>query len=317
MAEPPGAPEVAWDPEGVLHFRTGGVEGSFLADGRRHGLVRLVHAPTGTSVTGGPLLALYRLLCRGGWMGEAREMPHAVFPRADGVELRWRPSVTHQAALCARLRVRPEAALDLEVGVVGHAFYPGYEVFVSNYLNPVFRPSGYVLPLPGESVDAPGAVRVSPVLSPLYRGMYVSLPRDEAAAHLFTDGRWQRGRHHTRFLPARYYARPLVVACQPETGVDALLVGLDADVAAVSMAYAGLDGEEDEVARHHSLYVSLWGRDLSPGAAWRTVVRLQVGQWGGEATAHLRVCDGFAADQGAGVGDGEVSEVEERLLGTW
>ncbi len=37
----------------------------------------------------------------------------------------------------------------------------------------------------------------------------IGTPCNEAAAHCLTDGRWQRGRHFTRFLGARYCALPL------------------------------------------------------------------------------------------------------------
>ncbi len=287
---------------GELSFRTAGLEGTMLADGRRHGVTRLVHRPSGVELTGGPgpLLALYRILCRDGWLGEAREMRHAVEAGDDGLRLVWEPRALHLARLEAYFQVRSDDALDLEVTVTGCAAYEAYEVFLSNYFHPALRSGGYVRPS-GEPPEAQcaGMVQIEPEAHPVFRNLYVTLPRDEAAAHLFTDGRWQRGRHWTRFLPARYYSRPMGYYRHQAANVDVLIMGLEADVPAVSMAYAPGDFGPDHVSDHHSLYFSLWGRDLRPGARWCTKLRLVVGAWGGDPNEHLRHWQAFAAEAAA------------------
>jgi hypothetical protein len=287
-----------WDAgRGTFSFRTQGMEGVLAADGVRHGVLQLTERQSGFSVTGGPLLAVYRLLARGAWMGEAREMPHRVEGLPDGLRLTWPPRLVHQVHLTATFRVVEAAgvdALDLELDAVGHAAYDGYEVFVSNYFAPGLRTGAYVRAVAGEPSDE-GLVRVEPLAHPAFRGMYLAFPRDDAASALYTDGRWQAGRHRTRFAPLRPWGLPVAVARFPEPGVDVLIMGLPEDVAGVCMAYAAPPGEDDEVAAHRSLYLSCWGRDLRPGIRWRTVVRLAVGRWHGDPRAHREAWSLFLA----------------------
>lgn len=313
--------DVIWDPRTRrLQFKTASLDGTFVADGWHHGVSMLVHRPTGTPLTGGtvPLLALYRLLCRDGWLGEARETHHSVQEHDDGVTLTWAPNPLHQVLLSGRIRIREEDAIDLAVEVVGCAAYERYEVFISNYFHSDLRPGVYVPPEPGETIVHDDTVRIEPVLHPVYRGLYVTFPRDEAAAHLFTDGRWRRGRNFARFLAARFYARPLAYYRHPAAGVDAVLMGRREDLAAVSMAYAPAGGDIDDVAEHRSLYASLWGRDLRPGAVWRTALRLQVGRWYGDAAAHLRAWQDFDKLQPASGRPAEIPNAKTffTMLGT-
>lgn len=281
---------------GELRFETEHLQGVLRADGRRHAISELVYRPTGVRIDRDMLLALYRLLARSGWMGEARAMAHTVTPTEDGLELIWAPRLAHQVQLRAQFAIREPASIDCTIDVTGHAYYPAYEVFVSSYFAPSFRSGGYVHP--GRRVDTTVPLQVQPAANPVYEGLYVTFPRDEAAAHLFTDGRWQRGRHFTRFLPARYYGWPLGFYAQGDGPVDVLVMGLPQDTVAVSMAYATSD-PADSVGQHNSLYLSLFGQDLHPGERWRTVVRLVVGEFNRDVQQHQAQYAAFLTASGA------------------
>lgn len=273
-----------WDAAaGELRFQTEHLQGVLRANGRQQAISELVYRPTGVRIDRDMLVALYRLLARSGWMGEARAMAHTVTLTEDGLELTWAPRLAHQVQLRAQFAIREPASIDCMIDVTGYAYYPAYEVFVSSYFAANFRSGGYVQPRRRAATALP--IQVQPETNPVYQGIYVTFPRDEAAAHLFTDGRWQRGRHFTRFLPARYYGLPLGFYAQEDGPVDAVFMGLPQDTFAVSMAYTTSD-PADSVGQHNSLYLSLFGRDLHPGERWRTAVRLVIGEFNRDVQQH-------------------------------
>lgn len=287
---------ITWNAnDGRLDFQTELLQGTLRADGTRHGIVELIHRPTGARIDRDFVLALYRLLCRSGWMGEAREMSHTVRPTDAGLELTWAPRPAHAVQLSARFAILEPNAIDCTIGVVGHAFYPDYEVFLSNYFAKGLRSGGYLQPTGRDSAIEPE--QIQPVANGLFREMYISFPRDERAANLITDGRWQRGRHFTRFLPARYYGLPIGFYSQGSGPVDVLVMGRPDDTFAVSMAYA-TDDPQDAVGQHNSLYLSLFGKDLHPGERWETTVRLVVDDSNRDASRHRAAYADFLAAHG-------------------
>jgi len=297
--------QFVWQAEaGVLQFQTELIQGSVRADGARQAVTDLVYRPTGTRIDREMILALYRLLCRSGWMGEARTMPHTASRTDDGIEVVWAPRLGHQVELRARFAICEPGQIDCTIEVTGQAHYPDYEVFVSNYFTTPFRPGGYVGPVRGEQSTAP--LQIQPEANKVFRDMYVAFPRDEHAAQLLTDWRWQRGRHFTRFLPARYYGLPVGFYSQCDGPIDVLLMGLPRDVFAVSMAYATTD-PTDSVGQHNSLYLSLFGRDLHPGERWQTTVRLTVGAFNRDVRQHQAQYEEFLTTYSAQPGSVEMS----------
>lgn len=287
-----------WDEtRGELRFETELLAGTLRADGERVAITDLTYRPTGQRVDSGMMFAPYRLLARSAWMGEARDMPHVATPTSDGVEIVWAPTVVHQAELRLRIGFAEPGTVDCQVEVIGHAHYPDYEVFLSAYFAPGFRPGAYLAPIWGRGTE-PELVR--PEANPVFREMYLSFPRDERAAAIVTDGRWQRGRHHTRFLPARYYGLPMGFYAQEDGPLDVLFMGHPEDVFAVDMAYA-TDDPGDAVGRHNSLYLSLFGRDLHPGDRWRTGTRLVFGDFSRDERRHREAYDAFLATTHRGV----------------
>jgi hypothetical protein len=136
-------------------------------------------------------------------------------------------------------------------------------------------------------------MQLRPQVADVFEGMWPSFPRDEAAAHSLTDGRFQSGRWHFRALGARYYSMP--VAFFSDGAVDVLLMGRPADVAAVTVAYAA-DESMDGVAAHRSFYFSLFGCDLTAGKPVSARVRLVVEALGADAALHEARYREFLAD---------------------
>lgn len=272
-------------------FKTPLLAGFFESNGEL--LTSKTHDPRDGSPVGDILLP-YRLLTRDGWHGEAREMPHEMVLVQDGFQLRWAASVAHPADLCITTRLGAPGVFDVVVEVEARALLPRYEVFYSNYFAQTLRAGGYVAALPAESPAVPGWTPVFPVADAIFREMYVAFPRDEAGAELICDGRWQRGRHFTRFLPARYYAEPYAYYHHTKNGLALGLMASREDAYAVSMAYRAEEAN-DSVGQHNSLYLSLFGRDVQAGEKAVARLRMVVDESGRDASRHRATFDAFQA----------------------
>jgi len=231
----------------------------------------LEHVPSSTklgvdtSAMGG--LTLFRALARNAYLTELRATPADVTTDGDTAWVTWQPTLAHQAGVRVGYTPVEPNIVDLTIEVVGHAYYPDYEILFSHYTAPNFAAGCWVRT--GEPHGG-GAERIVPEDAPAYHGMYNFFPRDERTANLLTDGRGQRGRWYWRTAIGRRYALPLVFA--DSDAATQVAMGLPEDVSAVGLTYRG-DDENDGVAGHHSMYLSLFGRDLHPGEAGRTKVR--------------------------------------------
>lgn len=284
---------VNWDQyRGQCVFETDVIRGTVVADGRRFSVADLVWKPSEFKVDRGMALAPYRLLARSAWMGEVREMAHTVAPTDDGIVVTFQPTAAHHARLQVTVSFLDPDSIDCTVDITSHAYYPDYELMISAYFAEGLRPGAYIGP--GVRGVTTEAEQVAPVESPIYRDMYVAFPRDERAANLLNDGRWQRGRHFTRFTTARYYGLPVGVYAHEDSGLNVLLMGRPEDVFAVSMAYHS-DNPLDNVGQHRSLYLSLFGRDIHPGQRIRMTYRMQLGEFGNQPEQHVRQYERFLA----------------------
>ncbi len=287
--------DLNWNAEqGELEFQLAELKGVVTANGSRVRVRSLTHKPSQTLI-GDILMTPYRALCRSGWMGELRIMGHTAAPTETGLRVVWRPRLAHLAQVAMDVTPREPNIIDVDFEVVGHQHYPKYEILLSNYFTEHFSGGAYVQPPPYVTERPPMGEFVRPNNEPIYRDMYVGFPRDEASAHILSDGRWQSGRNWTRFLAARYYAHPVGVYSQVDGPLDALVMGLRDDVFSVSMAYSAIGGL-DRVAKHYSLYLHLFGEDLAPGALWRTRTRLIVGPYERSADVHQKLLQQFESE---------------------
>ncbi len=117
----------------------------------------------------------------------------------------------------------------------------------------------------------------------MIHGVWPFFPRDEAGANLLTDGRHQKGRWFWRMAIGRRYGMPL--AFFSNEGIDAILMGRPDDVYAVGATYKG-DEENDNVAAHRSLYLSLFGEDFKAGEGRYTQMRMIIDDFGSDTEKH-------------------------------
>jgi hypothetical protein len=247
----------------------------------------------------GDLLLPYRLLSTNAWHGEAREMAHQAELIEDGIVCTWSPTIGHPARLTITTKLVGVNTLDVSVEVQAEAHFSQYEVFYSNYLRKPMRGGAYVAALPHETSPVPGWTPVFPESAAMFREIYIAFPRDERGAERICDGRWQRGRHFTRFLPCRYYAAPLAFYYHPETHLATIMMASPQDAYAVSLAYQTTE-QHDGVGHHNSLYLSLFGRDLQAGEKAQARLRMVIDRNGTDPAQHYAHYKTFLGVNGCG-----------------
>ncbi len=272
-----------WDGD-RLGFETSHLKGTFVADSdehpdNRHRMIELIHKGTGLRVSPeeGAMskagsFTVFRSYAKQSWLTELRAIKPEVTRHENGALLVWNPTISHQVRVSAAFAINEPNTIDLDLSVEGYASYPDYELLFSNYVASSLNGGLYVRSdaLPG----GPGYERIEVTDNPAFHGMYPFFPRDEHAAHIMTDGRGQKGRWYWRVACGRLHAFPLGFATNK--CVDVILMGRPEDVSSVGITYSADGDNYDGVAKHHALYLSLFGRDLNPGDGWRTQVRLVV-----------------------------------------
>lgn len=289
-----------WDPQTKeLTFSLSRLSGILSCNpsdfhGRSHHFREVTHTPSGTRVSPDKqgmvragLLNYYRVLVSGGSLTELRQEEAIVRPEEDGLTLVWEPSIRLQARVTARFTFRDPNIIDMDLSVESLAHYPGFEILLSAYMGPAFEGGAYVAKKEFETSE-PEQIRI--IDQPMIHGIWPFFPRDEAGAHLLTDGRHQKGRFYWRMAIGRRYGMPLAFSSNAD--VDVLLMGRPEDVYAVGASYKG-DPETDGVARHRSLYLSLFGEDFQPGEGRRTQMRMIIDDFGSDPQTHTELYQTF------------------------
>lgn len=254
---------VRLDPDGeTCRFATPELNGR-IGDGRFIGLNQVVHAPTGTSVSGGGranrhgLLTLYRVFTRNHRHGTAaydwKEREMAV---EDGaVVMRWAASGERPFRLQARYTFPEPRCAELEVTVEAMEDLVDFEVQVASYFDAGFP-------------DA--AVRVGDgrfVSSPRELGTWHAFPRDDRAREIIADGRWSHGPSPVDFVMRPEFSTPVSLRRHP-SGLEAVLSSPPGDCFAI---YTAHDGEA-----HYSNYHALFGRTVKAGESATAKVSLRL-----------------------------------------
>ena len=289
-----------WD-NNRLRFETSDLKGTFVADSdeypnNRHRIVELIHKKSGVRVSpeGGMMenagsFTIFRSYAKQSWLTELRAIRPEVTRNENDVTLVWNPTFTHQVKVSAVLAVKEPNIIDLDISVEGYAFYPDYELLFSNYVADSLN--GRLFVRRNDLADEEEYERIEVTDNPVFHGMYPFFPRDEHAAHIMTDGRGQKGRWYWRVACGRRYAFPMGIAT--DESVDVILMGRPEDVSSVGVTYSADGDNDDGVARHHALYLSLFGKDMHPGDGWRTKIRLVVQTYENESDGLLSVFEQF------------------------
>lgn len=257
-------------------FETEELSGFLLPFGERHGVKACVHKPTGIDVVhpSYDVLNLFLLFSTNLCMGQARQLERTAEQEGESVVVRFEPSQDHRARLTARYAFLEPNAIDLSITVASEWVYPAYELFLSNYFPPEFRPHVYVQGCPW-SPRGGADEWIAPQVNDVFVGTGLVFPRDQHVAARSVDGRWNRIWALYQWNPQRYYAAPLMYQADPDYRVAAIMMTRPEDAFA---AITGYDSPnlDDPFKGQNPLYFSLFGDDLLPGSERTVRVRFEV-----------------------------------------
>ncbi len=292
-----------WHPEKKeLEFSLEHISGVLNCDmqksrGKSHHFSNVIHKPTGMKISpdgermaGAGMLNFFRVLIEGAYLTELRVEEALLAPAADGITLTWLPTIRRQAKIKVKFTFKEPNIIDMDMWVETLSNYPKFEVLLSAYLAPGFESGVYVAKEEFGSSE-PEQIRI--LDQPMIHGVWPFFPRDEAGANLLTDGRHQKGRWFWRMAIGRRYGMPL--AFFSNEGIDAILMGRPDDVYAVGATYKG-DEENDNVAGHRSLYLSLFGEDFKAGEGRYTQMRMIIDDFGSDTEKHKELFQSFLKD---------------------
>ncbi|MCS7187424.1 MAG: hypothetical protein RMK89_10795 [Armatimonadota bacterium] len=279
------------------HFETEELKGFLLPEGQRHGVKTLVHKPTGVDFVHSQydVLNLFLLFSTNHCMGTAREKGRTVRQIANNaIEVHWAPTNEHKAELTAIYQIKEPNIVDLTITVKAHWIYPAYELFLSNYFDPSMRPHVYVQGSPYP--DLPNQPQwIAPLVNDVFLETGLVFPRDQHAARLSVDGRWDRIWALYQWNPQHYYAKPIALQTDTEKRIAAVLMSRPKDCFAVVSGYHS-DNLNDPFKGQNPLYLSLFGDDLVIGSERTAYVRLQVTALDEDMQKPLELYDNFMVE---------------------
>jgi hypothetical protein len=261
----------------AFRFDTGALRGTLRANGRSLGLLPVTDCATGTNLARSVgLFSHYRLLddtTRYGvagweWASTAERLP-------DGaVAVRWAADAVHPFDMAATYRWAATNALDVTTTVTPRKELKRFEVFLASYLEGFAAAFAYTKNgfLEAKKTD----------------GVWQAFPRDADAEKLIADGRWKHPPNPVDWVIRPALAAPLGMRRDAASGLVALVMAAPQDCFAVSMPYS----EEG----HRSLYLSLFGRDLTVGTPATARARLVIGRGITEAQA-IQVYEAFLKEK--------------------
>ncbi len=259
-------------------FDTGVLSGKVRQGGRSTGLSRVVHTPTGVTISSGMGLAgHYRVFTRNRrygdaawhWPSEARLNPQGE------LEVRWPAAGDRPFELQARYRWLAPEALLIETRVRAVEQLTDFESFLASYLSKDFNFAAALAGSPPQWVPA------SPD-----QGVWQMFPRDAAALALVSDGRWKIPPSPVDWAIRPPLAEPIAIRTAHALGLTVAVLAPRDDCFAVAMPH--------HQEQHYSLYLSLFGRTIAAGetAVARALLAVLPQT---DAAAVQRLCRGWLA----------------------
>jgi len=258
--------KLAFVPEGNQYrFDTGSLRGTLRPQGKSLGLMPLVDAASGAVIARAfGAFSHYRLLDADARYGPAAwdwTSRSGILPNGS-VEVIWSADKEHPFDMKAVYHWTAPNALDVATTVVARKELRRFEVFLASYFAEFASSLVYVQGC-AETGGRPGLLEAKKSYA-----VWQMFPRDDEAVKLIQDGRWKRPPNPVDWRIMPRLAGPLAVRRDAKTGLAALLMAPPGDCFAVATPYS----EE----AHYSIYLSLFGRDLSSGQTATARSRLVV-----------------------------------------
>ena len=262
-------PPPAFQPDnsGGYTFDTGVLRGRLHHAGKALGLTEVVHLPSGRTLSGPyGLLSPYRVFSGNHRYGTAAWDWPATTRQLDAgtVEVRWAAEQERPFELRTVYSWADPTTIQAEVTVIAEQALPTFEVFLASYFDGAFAdPSVYVVGHP-QTDNRPGLL---PARNEF--GDWQMFPRDAAAVPWIQDGRWRIEPHPVEWAILPPLAAPLAVRRAEGAGLIGVLTAPAQDCFAIATPYAG--------ETHYSIYLSLFGHDLTAGQERKAKARLVIG----------------------------------------
>jgi len=258
-------------------FETEAMVGRIAPQGAYHGIWQLRDKVSGRELIHPKYSALnlFRLFAVHQGMGQPRLMERSVSCDGSAVTIHWAATEAHLGELEAKYTIAGPAAIDLEVTARVRGSYAGYEIFLSSYFDPAFRPFVY-LKSSRNRKSAVDQERVCPMVNDVFRGTVLVFARDAHMARRCIDGRWDRsewGAPTVQMCPVRYYSVPVAYLEDAEHARAVVLMSSPEDCASISTRYHA-DNEADRMTPYSAFDFSLFGRDVAPEQEIRVRVRM-------------------------------------------
>lgn len=236
-------------------FDTGVLNGVLRLDGRSIGLVPVVFAADGSEITTGEgLFNHYRVFTHGKRYGYgARRWPSTSTLQADGsVKVFWLATPDRPFGLQATYSWVAPNTIDLVTVLRAEKKLVAFEVFLASYYRHIFTDSQVWASRDPRGSSKPGFVSADREL-----GEWLAFPRDEKAAEVICDGRWDLEPHPLEWTRMPNFALPLAIRRDPQSGLTVIVMTQSNDSFGIFTPY----GEES----HISNYMSLFGHDIEEG----------------------------------------------------
>jgi hypothetical protein len=299
---------IALKPQGdarSFDFETEQMAGTIRLDGPYHGVTRLVDKRTGRQMISSKLSALnlYRLMSVGQVLGMPRTTERTIRASSDWVEVKWaaeKPKDEVAARrqvgeLTARYEVYETNVIEVTITVRSLGTFAGFEVFLPNYFDKALRPHIYLQPRGfGRDPAKQEPDLVVPMVNDAFRGTLLAFPRDDHAARLCLDGRWDR-LSEIQVSPVRHYAHCLAVLTDPEKQSAVVLMARPRHCYAISARYHA-DNDADRLAPYSAFDFALFGDDLLPGNQRSVKVRLALTALEGDLSRPLKLYRSFLSE---------------------
>lgn len=267
-------------------FDTEVLKGVLRLSGRSIGLFPVTFKADSSAISSGEgFFNHYRVFTRGKRYGYgARRWPSTAELNTDGsVEVLWPAIPDRPFELRAKYKWVAPNAIDLITVVSARAKLEAFEVFLASYFGHTFTDSRV-----WATSDQCGDLKEGFVSADRELGEWLAFPRDEHAAKVIGDGRWDLEPHPLDWTLMPRYTRPLAIRRDTTSGITVIVMTRHNDCFGIFTPY----GEE----KHISNYMSLFGYDIEEGETVSARSRLVVLQNPTESEI-LGIADAFLKDK--------------------